>query len=73
MASTYSCSSFAGFVSSNLRFTGALYFSPRPKLIPMALVWPICKYPFDFSLQLKKFKPVRIYLLKIKCFGSNKS
>ena len=43
IASTYSCSSFAGFVSSNRRLTGALYFCPRPKLIAIALVCPICK------------------------------
>jgi RNase P subunit RPR2 len=32
-------------VSSNLKLTGALYFSAKPKLIPRALVCPICKKP----------------------------
>ena len=45
IASTNSCSSLAGFVSSNRRFTGALYLRPNPKFKHMADACPICKYP----------------------------
>jgi hypothetical protein len=36
---------FAGFVSSKRRFTGALYFRPKPNCKQIDLAWPMCKYP----------------------------
>ena len=58
IAFTYSTSSFSGFVSSNLRLTGALYFCPNPKFKPIALACPMCKYPFGSggNLNLKSFE-----------------
>ncbi len=46
MESTYSTSSFAGFVSSNRRLHSPPYFCARPKFKQIDLACPICKYPF---------------------------
>ena len=47
-------------MSSNLRFTGASYFSPNPKLIPIAFACPMCRCPFGSGGNLKR----RFFLLK---------
>src|SRR5271170_7922833 len=46
MESTYSCSSFSGFVSSNRRLVLPPNSSANPKLKQMDLACPICRYPF---------------------------
>src|SRR6185295_7412211 len=44
--STYSCSSFVGFVSSNRRLNLPAYSCARPKFRQMLLACPMCRYPF---------------------------
>src|SRR5690606_2506612 len=53
MASTNSCSSLIGFVSSKRKLTGALYFIPNPKFRQIEEAWPICKYPLGSGGNLK--------------------
>ena len=45
IASTYSVSSFCGFVSSMRRLHTPPNFFATPKSIAMAFAWPICRYP----------------------------
>ena len=44
--STYSCSSFSGFVSSKRRLVLPPNSSASPKSRQMHSAWPICRYPF---------------------------
>src|SRR5579863_725567 len=46
MESTYSTSSFSGFVSSKRRFVCPPNSSAYPKSMQIALAWPMCRYPF---------------------------
>ena len=43
IASTYSCSSFSGFVSSKRMYVSPPNCSARPKLMQIDLAWPMCR------------------------------
>ena len=69
--------SFAGLVSSNLKLTGALNFSPKLKLIAIAFTCPMCKYPLGSggkrNRNLSAGKPASksaLIICSIKCKDS---
>src|SRR5208283_3734576 len=62
--STYSCSSFSGFVSSKRRLVLPPNSAARPKLMQMDLAWPMWRYPLGSGGKRVCTRPLYLFVFR---------